>query len=289
MIRRTCWIKNKVSIKKLFEIFSVLSLCLLFGCSKQSDVSVAKDNDVICDGTFTGYVYKFRNLKNKEVWKTFKSSAEILAACQIPQDSLNRLNTEGLSQSCMFLPINFTYTAYYSNTVSPYDGILSLIKSCNCLTALTSKKLAPAALIKLYKNMVLTNETFTSSDFIYSLNIFEKNSSLDKSYLELLLSTEYFTPKMDLSQLKELAKEIQNKTTFQVNCPSASYAGSLCYTYTAGARVVLRYDSLNPFLTQAEKDKLLNFIKRAGDDISVAQQDCISLVDSTLNILARNH
>ena len=153
MIRRTCWIKNKVSVKKLFEIFSVLSLCLLFGCSKQSDVSVAKDNDVICDGTFTGYVYKFRNLKNKEVWKTFKSSAEILAACQIPQDSLNRLNTEGLSQSCMFLPINFTYTAYYSNTVSPYDGILSLIKSCNCLTALTSKKLAPAALIKLYKNM----------------------------------------------------------------------------------------------------------------------------------------
>ena len=280
-------IKNNVSIKKLFEIFSVLSLCLLFGCSKQSDVPVAKDNDVIYDGTFTGYVYKFRNLKNSEIWKTFQSSAEILAACQIPQDSLSRLNTEGLSQSCMFLPISFTYYAYYSNTVSHYDGILSLIESCNCLTALTSKDLAPAALIKLYKNMVLTNETFTSSDFIYSLNICEKNSSIDKNYLELLLSTEYFTPKMNLSQLKELAKEIQNKTIFQVNCPSASYAGSLCYTYTAGARVVLRYDSLNPFLTQVEKDKLLNFIKRAGDDISIAQQDCISLVDSTLSIIAK--
>ncbi|HNY05033.1 MAG TPA: hypothetical protein PK500_01610 [Candidatus Egerieousia sp.] len=274
-------------MKNLFWIFSVLSFCLLFGCSKQPDVPITKDKDVIYDGTFTGYVYKFRNLKNKEVWKTFENGAEVLAACQIPQDSLNRLNTEGLSQSCMFLPISFTYSAYYSNTVSHYDGILSLIKSCNCLTALTSKDLAPVALIKLYKNMVLTNETFTSSDFIYSLNIFEKNSSIDKDYLELLLSTEYFTPKMDLGQLKELAKEIQNKITFQVNCHSVSYAGSICYTYTAGARVVLRYDSLNPFLTQAEKDKLLNFINRAGDDMSIAQQECISLVDSTLNILAK--
>jgi hypothetical protein len=249
-------------MKKFIAVLSAV-IVLLFSCEKPLAEGESLDRDVV-DGKFTGYVYNYGFCEEPNYWYQFENYQQRIDEFQIPEEALAKLTTEGLSHTCMYYPLRWDFIVWGGFSTSSYDGILSIIDNYNGLTELSKRKYGPGALLKLYEN--LRPDVSEARTMLYKGEISNVNSFMDRNYLELLLSTEYFTPKMSIEQLDRLSGSIVSMTNYYFENPdSHSYFPSFGYPYCALCRVLIVKSNKNIVaLTDIEKSMLAFFIRWAG-------------------------
>lgn len=131
-----------------------------------------------------------------EEWKTFKSSEEMVAACQMPDYVLNSISTEELLMTClrypMFLDIHF------ANNIQ--DGLDIIIPSFNGLVELFNRDDCPEVLMDKY-----------SKETPCDVKLKKGNNTLKLFYLELLISQEHIINQLEEKQREKLLKESLKK------------------------------------------------------------------------------
>lgn len=134
-------------------------------------------------------------------WKTFKSSEEMVNACQIPDHILNSISTGYLLDLClkypMFLDIHFSDNLQ--------DGLDIIIPSFNGFVELFNRKDCQAVLMDLY---------FKETPCDVELK--KNNNTLKLFYLELLISQDKIITKLDNNQKKNLLKESLKKINSKI-------------------------------------------------------------------------
>lgn len=207
---------------------------------------------------YKGYVYKYNDLDYEYlVTLGFTPRCEY---CTVPDDTLKRMTTEALAQSCMFWPVVGNHMYYPTVSESKYDGILISFDNCNVLQDLAKSENGAMALLKLYKYLEVDRSTYTRNWL--ETDITKCNLLFHKEHLELLLSTVYFTPKLSKEMLVVLANEAER---LMLDCieydDGIAYWYVVEFTYILWQRVLLCYDKLNPILSDAEKELFENNIK----------------------------
>ncbi len=135
-----------------------------------------------------------------EEWKSFQSSAEMVEACQIPNDILHALSTDDLLNLClrypMFLDIHFANNIQdgLDIIIPRFNGFVELYKRINCSEVLMDRyfKETPGD-VKEKKN----------------------NNTMTLFYLELLISQEHVLAQLDKSQRNKLFKEALKKSNIK--------------------------------------------------------------------------
>ena len=247
------------------KLIAVLSAGISLLCSCEKPLAERKELDVdVVDGKFTGYVYNYGFCEEPNYWYRFENYQQRIDTFQIPEENLAKLTTEGLSHTCLYYPLRWDFIAWDGPETSPYDGILSIIENYNGLTELAKRRYGPGALLKLYENF--RPDVPEARTMLYRGEISNVNSFMDRNYLELLLSTEYFTPKMSNEQLDRLSGSIVLLTAYYYENPdSHSYFPSFGYPYCALCRVLLVKSSKKIVsLTDIEKSMLVFFIRWSG-------------------------
>lgn len=257
-------------MKKFIAVLSAV-IVLLFSCEKPLAEGESLDRDVV-DGKFTGYVYNYGFCEEPNYWDRFENYQQRIDTFQIPDEAMSKLTTEGLSHTCMYYPLRWDYIVWDTPQTSPYDGILYVIENYNGLTELAKRKYGAEALLKLYEN--LKPDVMEAKTMLFKGEIGNVNSFMDRNYLELLLSTEYFTPKMSVEQLDRLSRSIVSLTGYYYEHPdSHSYFPAFAYPFCALCRVLLVKNNINLInLTDIEKSMLAFFVRWAGrvssDDVA---------------------
>jgi len=119
-------------------------------------------------------------------------------ACQIPENTLKKLNTKDLLKVCLKYPLLSDYTA--SN--SPYEGIKNIIGVFNGLTEFINRQDCHKFLFEHYKNQNINSIQ----------NITKKgNYTFDICALELLLCQKQLMGRFTKQELTEVLKTIMKK------------------------------------------------------------------------------
>ncbi len=260
-----------VEILKLVSMKKVWILCLLsvflWSCSSSDEDFQVVDHKISLDTPtweYTGYVYKYNDLDYDYLLSLgFDERCEYAT---VPEDTLKRMTTEALAQSCMFWPVCGNHAFYPTYSLSIYDGIVISFEHCNALQELAKREQGAIALLKLYKYFKL-GDFYNYKHNWYETDIRKLNDNImHKQHLEMLLSTEYFTPKLSKEHLVLLAEETERNLLDLVE----KYEGPVSWMLGAGMsyllwqRILLCYDKYVPILTDEEKNIFKHNIKSFG-------------------------
>lgn len=127
--------------KRIFIIAgaSLLSISLCIGALATNAMNIKKwfQSDIPTDA----YEFPITPTETPEKWKEFQTYQEMVDACQIPEDTLKTMTTEGLIETCLSYPLmgnmllnNSTYEGF-KKQVSEFNGLQEF---------LTRKNLGPA-------------------------------------------------------------------------------------------------------------------------------------------------
>lgn len=212
---------------------------------------------------YTGYVYRFPNL-NQKMWDRLGTLEEMLQATAVPVSKLRKMSAEGLSHTCMYWPLYCNFMAYPTASLSQYDAIHIMIAYFNGLEELTRRSEGGHALMKLYKYFRIGTETHDHWEFEVPMS--ELRSFMRKDYLELLLTTEYWTPHFTRAELRELGWIVEEQIQQALAEGNQGWAGTYVYSYALWTRILLCYDTLEggTLLTSDERDLCEKNIKYLG-------------------------
>ena len=231
------------------------------GWNDNSSVQIPRDElDVpVVEGEFTGYVYKYGYCNEQNFWHQFEEYQQRIDMFQIPDEDLAKLTTEGLSHTCMYYPLRKDMLAY--ECALQYIN-LHVTEWYNGLKELAARTHAPEALLKLYENMKLADPANVEEEGpMYDNDINEPWTFLDRNYLEMLLASVHFTPKMTIEQLDRLSKAIEDKTEEVMRRNLNSYQYGFAYPYCALCRILLVKNERELIdLTADEVKKLSHFM-----------------------------
>jgi hypothetical protein len=136
-----------------------------------------------------------------ESWRKFNSQAEMIAACQIPQDVLKQLSTAALVETCLNYPL-FSQVVLYN---SLQDGFSRFANKFNGFKELLSRSDAPALLLERYKKM-------DPSGYSQSWPLVQKGQFIySYLFIEILLAQDEIISKLNPNVKKELARETVKK------------------------------------------------------------------------------
>lgn len=175
--------------KRIFIIAgaSLLSISLCIGALAANATNIKKwfQSDIQTDA----YEFPITPTETPEKWKEFQTYQEMVDACQIPEDTLKAMTTEGLIETCLSYPLignmllnNSTYVGF-KKQVSEFNGLQEL---------LTRQNLGPA-ICKLYSTLSL--EEISKTD---------EKAALRIRYLEYLLSQPEVLDTINQGQKKKL-------------------------------------------------------------------------------------
>jgi hypothetical protein len=145
--------------------------------------------------------YNYPVKPGSESWRKFNSQAEMISACQIPEDVLSQLSTRALVETCLNYPL-FPQLFAYNNL---QDGFNRFASKFNGFKELFLRKDAPSILLERYKKMDPSgySQTWPSvrkGEFIYSY-----------LFIEILLAQDQIISKLTPNGKKELARETVKK------------------------------------------------------------------------------
>lgn len=261
---------QQIVIKKRNLFIICAAALLLCSCSEaESDTDILDAPDIapyneldvpMVDGDFMGYAYDYSFCEEPDWFKIHPLSERDALFFAIPDSALSKMTTEGLSHTCMYYPNRHNYL-YAENEL---NYVYNMIKEYNGLQELSKRRYAPHALLKLYSEM--DYKTSAAYQPYYSGDIHRLNSFLDFNYLELLLSTDVFIPKMPNKELDQLVEVIVNRTNWFGKHPDLySYPAGFSCAYSALARVLLVKNERNAIhLSKHEIDFLSYFIYWSG-------------------------
>lgn len=273
-----------------------LALCMLafvlWGCSSDGNTIVDEpengetpvvDSDISLDTPpreYAGYVYKYQDLDYEYlVTLGFDARCEYST---VPEDTLNKLTTEALAQTCLFWPVVGNHVFYPTYQLSVYDGLLVSFEHCNALQELAKREYGEIALLKLYKHFKL-GETETGRNW-HETDISKLNQYYHKQHLELLLTTEYFTPKLSKPHLVLLAEEVE-RLLLEGAIDGEIRWFMAQYSYVLWQRILLCYDKYTPILSDTEKQVFDQNIKCFGMPGVDKTKENISLITEKVKLM----
>ena len=125
-----------------------LVICLIIiAIAASYPVGALSTEQQASDGVSDAYIFPLR--PGMPEWKELKSHAEMLAACQIPEELLAKMSTEGLVRTCLNYPMAYDAFAYDSFQT----GLKSVIASFNGLQELITRPNVGSVLLRAYKDM----------------------------------------------------------------------------------------------------------------------------------------
>lgn len=246
------------------------------GWNDDNSVQIPRDElDVpVVEGEFTGYVYKYGYCNEPNFWYQFEEYQERIDMFQIPDEDMQKLTTEGLSHTCMYYPLRKDMLAY----VCALQYInLHVTEWYNGLKELAIRTHGPEALLKLYERMKLADPANKEEEGpMYDNDINEPWTFMDRNYLEMLLASAHFTPKMTIEQLDRLAKAIEGKTEEIMRRNLNSYQYGFAYPYCTLCRILLVKNERGLIdLTADEVKKVSHFMLCNGSPRDVSAVEVI--------------
>ena len=144
-----------------------------------------------------------------EQWKAFKTKAEKLEACQIPDDVLNKMSTSGLVETVINYPFMQDMRAYNDLQV----GFDNVVKGFNGLQALLGRNNAGTELLKRYSAMdpAEVDETWTLSE--------KGDYDVEFMIVEVLLAQKEVRANMTNDELQDLLAESLAKSHAKMQHP----------------------------------------------------------------------
>jgi len=136
-------------------------------------------------------------------WAIFETGEQMVKACQIPLDILNKIGTKELITVCLNYPLFNNYVAFNDER----KGVNITIKQFNGLQELSQRKDGVQELLKAYADYPILSQVqkdVTSIDYHIPYKL---------PFLELVLSDSIFLSKMTNEELEELRKITVNKYT----------------------------------------------------------------------------
>ena len=181
--------------KNIFFAWFIAAVLFVNGCKKDRLVDDCISNAIPTDS------YAYPILPGTPAWANLQTGAERLQACQIPDNILLGVSTEGLIQSWLDMPINNEILM----TNSLQKGIVYFIANFSGLKELVKRNDVADKLVKKYYSMnpacVTTYQTdIEKGKFIYSF-----------SCIELPLAQDTILNRMTTEQKKVLIKKAMDK------------------------------------------------------------------------------
>lgn len=177
-------------------VIGFLSLALLVGCK---DKKVVIESVECVNLLEASDIYDYPILPGTQEWAAMPTVAERVEACQIPQDKLTKMSTEGLIGSWVTFPFTLDILA-----LSTYQsGIEHWMNNFSGLQELTKRPAAGARLLEYYEKMrpacVASNaSSYPSGNFSFV-------------FIELLIAQDVVLNKLTQQQKKELVAEALEK------------------------------------------------------------------------------
>ncbi|MBT2562997.1 hypothetical protein J7E50_22470 [Pedobacter sp. ISL-68] len=164
-------------------------------------------------------------------WKKFKSTAEMINACQLPDDIVRNSTTEELLEICLNYPLIDNYVANNSY----YEGFNNIVLGFNGLKEFFSRDNAHSVLLKYYLAEDLTNIEKLNADILKGKFVYRITT------LELMLANTSIINK--LSQTEKTAALKGLETKYALKGKYADYFG-----YTGKASIAFLGNKILPDL-----------------------------------------
>ena len=271
-------------------LFCFLAL-MLWSCSSNNEEPTMIDDSIISLDTapseYQGYVYKYNDLDYD-----YLLSLGFTQRCEyatVPQDTMKLMTTEALAQCCLFWPVCGNHIYYPNGRFSIYDGLLISFEHCNALQELAKREQGAIALLKLYK--YLKYKEFEYQHNWYETDISKLNDKRHKQHLELLFTTEYFTPKLNKDMLVLLAEKAEDFLLKDVDTDGSISWYNARYTFILWQRVLLCYDKFTSLLSEKEKNIFNQNIKWFGMEIEGLDltQEYSSLISEKVRLMYEDY
>ncbi|MDD4493561.1 MAG: hypothetical protein PHV32_04315, partial [Eubacteriales bacterium] len=137
------------------------------------------------------YVFPITPEKAPDKWKEFQSHQEMLDACRVPDEVLNKMSTKGLIETCLSYPL--IGDMMFHNEI--YQGFVKQTDSFNGLNELLNRKDAGNVLCDYYYNLsfdqILKTDKFPTFTLRYLEYIISQPvilDNLDETLKDELLS-----------------------------------------------------------------------------------------------------
>lgn len=149
--------------------------------------------------------YKYPIRPGTSEWANLHSGDEMLQACQIPNDLLKQMSTQGLVQTWLDMPLNNEITM----ANSPEKAMIFFIEKFSGLKELVLRNDAADELFKRYQfydpSCVTSYKGIKQGEFV-----------LSSIYIDLPLAQDTILNKMTLQQKKALMREALNKYDLRI-------------------------------------------------------------------------
>jgi hypothetical protein len=203
-----------------------------------------------------------------EEWASFTTAKQKEDACQIPFEILAEIHTSDLAEICINYPFFFNYLSSDDERI----GISIMIEKFNGLKELSRRKDGLQALIMVYKNYPVLTEVQNKSAKDYS-------TPYRLPFLELLLSDDKFTNRLDAKMSVELGKFVLEKYERKTDNSHIYSLFSIKKTLLLGSIVIRKQNK--PELSQEQKDTVNNFI----DNFSNAELSILTEISKIISKL----
>ena len=93
-------------------------------------------------GKNDAYEFPITPIKTPEKWKEFQTHQEMLDACQIPDEMLKNISTEGLIETCINYPMSLDFMLYdsfqmgFDTVYDNFNGLQELYQRQDCIEKL---------------------------------------------------------------------------------------------------------------------------------------------------------
>ncbi len=178
------------------KILLVIALITVLSSCKKNSFELCETGS--CTIAIPADTYNYPIKPGMPIWATFKTGAEMLAALQVPADTLAKISTEGLIQTCADFPLL---------------GDLLLNIGVNVAGALTLKMQTFSGMIELCKRPdagIKMKERYKKMypDCINSLTTYDEKAEFVANFTayEMIMSYDSIIAKLTLNEKKELVK-----------------------------------------------------------------------------------
>lgn len=166
------------------------------------------------------YEFPITPEKTPEEWGKLRSIKKMLKVCQVPEEILETMSTEGLIETCLAYPLMGNMMAY--NSI--YDGFLKHIETFNGLRELLSREDGAPLLLQKYLKLSLDNvknvDEFGSIRLIYfefmlanpqvisKLSEEEKEALLDRAMKLIALKSQRYAETFSVTSSALVASQV---------------------------------------------------------------------------------
>lgn len=231
-----------IDMNKFFKLTSLALLC--FSCTDSYDEF--SDNVSLKTRATEEPMSFFDKVTAPERWRQFKTLEEMMEACQLPQQMLDTISTEGLIKLCYDYPLHSIYLAYNNQS----EGINVITSNFNGFHELKNRPDATEKIIDFYDNLYLPVYLSASSN--------ENDFTILKlNYIENILASNLLPEIQSPENKEKLEQAIQKKIQLKRSAPEIYST----YSLTPSIRVqkFLQGDTLQNQISDDSENSINTF------------------------------